>query len=217
MNEEELVGKTMPYGNDDQGAVIDEEEDNDTDLIHENEKKEYSQAFNDALKLVLKYEGGYVNHPNDPGGATNKGVIQKVYDAYRTDLGQETRSVKEITDEEVSEIYFRRYWLAGKCDKLQSRLAVVHFDSCVNAGTKQSAKFLQRAAGAVADGMIGPKTLQAVNDKPEQEMIDSYLQQRRDFYNNLAESKPKLQVFLKGWLNRVAHLDEFVNNGTAYA
>lgn len=172
------------------------------------------RVFNEALELTLRYEGGYVNHPNDPGGATNKGVTQKVYDQYRKEKGLAQKTVKKIPDDEVEDIYYDKYWLKGRCDKLPENLAIVHFDTSVNSGIIQSSKFVQRAVGANDDGMIGPKTLEAVKSavqsKGEMAIVKSFLDQRREFFKLIAERKPKLKVFLKGWMNRVASLEDYI-------
>jgi len=170
------------------------------------------KVFKDALELILKYEGGYVNHPDDPGGATNKGVTQNVYNKYRSSLGQPENDVKEITDNEVEEIYFERYWLTGKCNELPIKLAIVHFDTSVNTGIFQASKFLQRSINVLDDGIIGPKTLEALKGFEEVDVIESYIEKRIEFYKNLVERKPQLKVFLKGWLNRVEHLKQHIES-----
>lgn len=172
------------------------------------------RVFKEALQLTLKYEGGYVNHPNDPGGATNKGVTQKVYDTYRKEHGLATKTVKEISDQEVEDIYYSKYWLKGRCDKLPDNLAIVHFDTSVHSGIRQSSKFVQRSVGANDDGMIGPKTLatveKAVKTVGVPALLKDFLDQRRNFFKLIADRNPKLQVFMKGWMNRVASLENYV-------
>jgi lysozyme family protein len=177
-------------------------------------------AYREALRLILRFEGGYVNDPDDPGGETNKGVTKKVYDEYRKSEGLPLRSVRDITDEEVADIYRKSYWIEGKCDKVGAvRLAIVHFDACVNAGIKQAAKLLQRTVGATDDGAIGSGTLSKVAAKIEKDgdlaTAKECLNKRRDFYNSLVKQKPVLQKFLKGWLNRVATLEKYVTDRKA--
>jgi len=198
--------KTHPYGNKSDGEIIDEAEDDDKEAFNE------KQAFEKALKLVLRYEGGYVNDPSDPGGATNKGVTTAVYNAYRESKKLPLNDVRNISDREVEEIYYKRYWLKAKCDQMHPKLAVVHFDTAVNTGTKQSAKFLQRSVGAIDDGIIGPKTLDRINNYNEQKAINNYLKRRRNFYKMLANKRPKLEKFLKGWLKRVDHLEHIIQS-----
>ena len=115
-----------------------------------------SPAFANAIAFVLRWEGGYVNHPNDPGGATNKGVTQKVYDTWRARQGQAPQGVAQITDDEVHAIYEASYWQASKCQLLASPLDLVQFDTAVNMGVGRSVRFLQKAVGAEPDGNFGP-------------------------------------------------------------
>src|SRR6218665_304282 len=136
-------------------------------------------AFADALARVLVHEGGYVNHPRDPGGATNFGVIQRVYDGYRERKGQPTRSVKDITEFEVKEIYDRQYWQAIKGDKLPLGVSYAVFDGAVNSGPGQSIKWLQRALGVTADGALGEVTLSAVKNHPDHLKLISDICDRR--------------------------------------
>lgn len=167
-------------------------------------------SFDTALQLVLKYEGGYSNNPNDPGGPTNKGIIQKEYDKYRTEKSLPLRSVKEIEDTEVRDIYENKYWKIGHCDVMSSKLAIVHFDTVVNTGITQGAKFLQRCLKVKDDGVVGAGTLKALADSNQDSLIPGYLSQRRAFYQKIVQVNPKLQVFLKGWLRRVDDLEKVV-------
>jgi len=164
-----------------------------------------------ALPLVLKYEGGYTNHPNDKGGETNKGIIQREYDMYRKEKKLNCQSVKFISKEEVEDIYFNKYWIQARCDQLLIKVAVVHFDTAVNTGVKQAAKFLQRSAKVNDDGIIGKITLESVNKIDQNLIVSSYLEQRRAFYNLLVEKNSTQAVFLKGWLNRVVDLQNVIN------
>ena len=159
-----------------------------------------------ALPLVLKYEGGYVNDKDDKGGATNKGITQKVYDSYRIKNSLEVQSVKFISNKEVEDIYFDGYWLAGKCDKLPQKVAVAHFDTCVNSGISRGSKILQKAAGVLVDGAIGNQTLAAVNRMSETILMNKYLDERIRFLNLIVERNPVQGKFLRGWLNRVNSL-----------
>ena len=99
--------------------------------------------FDKSLALVLVHEGGYVNHPKDPGGATNRGVTQAVYDAYRKTRGKAGQSVKFITDEEVNAIYKFQYWDRVQGDLLPAGLDYAVFDFAVNSGVGRASKYLQ--------------------------------------------------------------------------
>ena len=166
--------------------------------------------FDECLSSILRSEGGYVNNPNDPGGATNKGITQKVYDEYRRTAGRIPQPVMLITDAEVADIYKRQYWNPCKCDVLPKGVDLLVFDAAVNTGVKQAAKFLQRALGVDDDGSIGPATIQALTNDVKNGMtadiIENLLSQRRSFYLEIIENKPSLSVFKKGWLARADRL-----------
>jgi lysozyme family protein len=168
-------------------------------------------TFEKALEFVLRWEAGYVNNPNDPGGATNKGIIQKEYDAYRTEKKLSNRSVKEIEDTEVRDIYENKYWKMGHCDVMNDKLSLVHFDTIVNVGITQGAKFLQRCLKVKDDGKIGNGTLKALNASNQDSLIPIYLNQRKSFYQKIVNVNPKLQIFLKGWINRVNSVEKAVS------
>lgn len=157
-------------------------------------------AFADALARVLIHEGGYVNHPADPGGATNRGVIQRVYDGYRKRNGLATRSVHLITDAEVSDIYRRQYWDAVKGDQLPAGVSYVVFDGAVNSGPVQSIKWLQRALGVVDDGVIGNVTLAAVDAHPDHDALIAEICDRRLKFLKALRHWP---TFGRGWTSRV--------------
>lgn len=157
--------------------------------------------FDSALPFILKEEGGYVNDPKDSGGATNRGIIQRTYDAYREAKGHEKRAVRYLTKAETTEIY-SEIWEACKADQLPTGLNLVHFDFSVNAGNRQAAKILQRAAEVEDDGIIGPVTLAKVKTLNVEDLIINYSELRRQFYRGLATARPKDLKFLKGWLLR---------------
>lgn len=147
--------------------------------------------FEKGLKFVLAREGGYSNHPNDSGGETNKGITHKTYDAYRKSQGLPTRSVKDITDKEVKEIYYNNYYKASGADKVgDPKLSTVVFDTAVNMGVSRAKTMLEKSNGNV----------------------DKYLALRQEKYKEFVQAKPSQKVFLKGWQNRVKDLDNYVNS-----
>lgn len=173
-----------------------------------------NSSFERALKFVLKSEGGFINHPHDRGGRTNKGILQRVYDKYRDDRQEDRRDVREISDDEVEDIYYNEYWVPGKCYKFPWPLYVVHFDGCVNTGVGQAGRFLQRAVGAKADGAIGPKTIMAYEDKVKEvgvdEIVKNILEQRKGFYDLLVYQDSTQKSFINGWHNRLDNLKEYI-------
>ncbi len=169
-----------------------------------------STPFQRALAFVLEVEGGYTNDPVDRGGATNKGILQRVYDIYRKAEGLRSADVRHILNIEVEEIYRDAYWLEGDCDRLPWPVSLVHFDACVNTGVTQAARFLQRSVGAEPDGRIGPKTLEALRSLLTREtplaVAERLLLRREPFYRRLVQVDPSQKRFLQGWLNRVEKL-----------
>ena len=157
-----------------------------------------------ALKHVLVHEGGFVNHKDDPGGATNRGVTQRVYDAYRDRQGQSRRSVRAITAEEVADIYKRQYWDAIRGDDLPSGLDYAVFDYAVNSGPRRAAQDLQRELGVAVDGVIGNVTLAGVAKADVYDLIDRLCARRMRFLKGLKHWR----TFGKGWTRRVTDVAE---------
>lgn len=160
-------------------------------------------SFNASLPFVLRWEGGFVNHPADPGGATNRGITQKVYDTWRSSKGLAVRSVSELEDSEMQTIYRGSYWQPPRCDDIGTPLDLVQFDTAVNMGVGRAVCFLQQAVGTNPDGNFGPATLQCVAGCEPGKALATYCQAREDFYRQLVQRKPEMAVFLKGWLNRL--------------
>ena len=162
-----------------------------------------SAAFEASLPFVLRWEGGFVDHPNDPGGRTNKCVTQKVYDAWRKRQGLPVRDVKRLDDTELHRIYESGYWIPPHCDRLARQLDLVHFDTAVNMGPGRAVRFLQKAAGCGVDGDFGSQTEKAVQACRPGDLIASYCATREAYYRELVRRNASLGVFLKGWLNRL--------------
>jgi lysozyme family protein len=152
-----------------------------------------------SIKQVLKHEGGYVNHPSDPGGATNKGITQLTYNAWRKSKGLPMRSVKLLEDAEVGAIYKQNYWDKVHGDELPVGVDYAVFDFAVNSGPARAAKFLQRLVGVAADGIIGPATVIAATAK-QFGLVDKLCDERLRFLQTL----PHWRVFKNGWTSRVA-------------
>jgi len=152
-----------------------------------------------CLAIVLEHEGGWANHPKDPGGATMKGVIQRTYDAYRRSKGLPLRSVRNITDPELQEIYRRDYWNKVSGDALPAGIDLATFDGGVNSGPSRGVKWLQKALGVSQDGVAGPKTVGAANASDQRKVIVSMCAHRLGFLKALSH----WSTFGKGWLRRV--------------
>ena len=153
--------------------------------------------FHDSLIMLLKHEGGFVNHPRDPGGMTNLGVTKKVYEEW---MGREVseQEMRDLQPKDVRDLYKKNYWDRCKCDDLPSGLDVAVFDWAVNSGTGRSSKGVQKACGAEPDGAIGPKTLALVKGQNTQYMIEKFGEIRQNFYESLST----FDTFGKGWTRR---------------
>lgn len=156
--------------------------------------------FTGALAAVLVHEGGFTNHPRDPGGATMKGVTQRVYDDFRVNRGLAPRSVKHLQQAELEEIYRKNYWDAVRCDDLPAGVDYCVFDLAVNSGTNRAARFLQRAVGVLEDGKIGPVTIAAAKALQPKLLVDGICDERICFLKSLGT----FSVFGKGWSRRVS-------------
>jgi lysozyme family protein len=156
-----------------------------------------TKNFRDCLELVLKHEGGFVNHPKDPGGMTNLGVTKKVWEEW---VGHEVdeKAMRELTPALVAHMYEMKYWRTSYCEKLPRGLDLLVFSMAVNAGSGRSVKLLQDSIGVVADGVIGPKTMAKINEANVEALIDKFSEARTAFYKGLKT----FPVFGKGWLNR---------------
>jgi lysozyme family protein len=178
-----------------------------------------------AQEIVAR-EGGFVDHPNDPGGATNFGVTIGTMRRLGIDLDGnglvDTRDVKRLTRAQAVDIFIRFYWELPGINRLPEALQPSVFDMQVNAGAN-AVKILQRMVSemgfsATADGVIGPNTLRAVqaaHDAAPDHIADAYAIARRNYYFRLADRNPRLRVFARarsggkgGWIRRA---EEFMH------
>lgn len=142
-------------------------------------------VFNTALNVTLKFEGGYSNQKNDRGGATNFGITQSTYNSWCKRNGQEPRDVRNITKEEVKEIYYKDYWVASGANKVSDpKMAIALFDSSVLHGVSGAKKIYQKSGGDYR----------------------AFLQARRNRYDEIVDANPSQRKFLNGWRNRVDQL-----------
>ena len=156
-----------------------------------------TKNFRDCLALVLKHEGGYVHHEKDPGGRTNLGVTQRVWEEW---VGHEVdeKAMRALTPALVAPMYEMKYWRTSYCEKLPRGLDLLVFSMAVNAGSGRSVKLLQDAIGVVADGVIGPNTMARINEANVETLIDKFSEARTAFYKGLKT----FPVFGRGWLSR---------------
>lgn len=150
------------------------------------------------LALILKHEGGYVDHPEDPGGATMKGITLATFSAFKG-KPMTKDELRAISDADVNTIYKDQYWDALRCDELKSGVDLLAFDMAVNKGVRRAVRLMQRGAGAVEDGALGPKSMAAINAADPADLIARVSEERRDFYKSLKT----FATFGRGWLRRV--------------
>lgn len=163
----------------------------------------------EAFALTLSHEGGFVNHPRDPGGMTNLGVTKRAWEAYVGHPVSES-DMRALTPERVQLFYKKMYWDKIRGDDLPDGVDYAAYDFAVNSGVNRSAKTMQEIAGVVADGIIGPASLRAIRAVPANEMIDALCMDRLEFLKRL----PTWQTFGKGWSIRVATVERQANEMT---
>lgn len=165
--------------------------------------------FETCLAFVLEREGGYVCHPNDKGGPTNCGITQTVCDELFSSKKLPKMNVRDLTKEQISDIYLNLYWLPTCANYMPAPLDIVVFDSAVNHGVKQSIRFLQHTLDLTdIDGICGAKTLKAVKENADKAraIAITIINRRSQFYDNIVRRDPSQDVFLAGWKNRLKHL-----------
>jgi len=154
-----------------------------------------AKTFQDALKRVLQHEGGYINHPSDPGGETNYGITKATAQNYGY-----KGSMKNIPMDVVERIYKNQFWDALDCDNFPYSFAFQYFDAGVNHGLSNARKILQRALGVKDDGIIGLITLNEVRKQPQFALINLFNAERIQFYTRIKT----FSTFGKGWMSRVS-------------
>ena len=151
--------------------------------------------FEQAFTKLIGHEGGYVNHPDDPGGETNWGVTRRV-----AEENGYTGTMRNFTKDDAMAIYDRRYWMKVSADELPEAVRFDVFDAAVNSGPKQATKWLQRALGVEDDGVIGAQTMAAAKAADGAKLAARFNGQRLMFMTDL----PTWSSFGKGWARRIA-------------
>jgi lysozyme family protein len=161
--------------------------------------------FETCFDLMIAHEGGFVNHPKDPGGMTNLGVTKRVWEEW---VGHEVdeKQMRALTPEIVAPLYKRKYWDAVRADDLVAGVDYCVFDVAVNSGPGRAIKFLQSCVGATPDGGFGAITLAAVKEaeKDPARLIELYCARRLEFLQSLRT----FETFGKGWSRRVQEVKD---------
>lgn len=162
--------------------------------------------FDSSLKHVLVHEGGYVDHPQDPGGATNKGITLAVFRRfYGESMGKD--DLRALADAQLEHIYRDGYWDKCRCDDLPDGVDYVVFDQAVNSGPGRSAKWLQGVTGVAVDGSIGPQTIDAARQHDAPRVINAMCDERLSFLKRIQNGK-LWETFGRGWRARVEGVRE---------
>ncbi|MEO9537261.1 MAG: glycoside hydrolase family 108 protein [Parasphingorhabdus sp.] len=154
-----------------------------------------------AIPKILEHEGGYVNHPSDPGGATNKGITLATFRRYIKPNGT-VADLKALTTAQAVAVYKRQYWDAVSADLLPSGVDYAVADFAVNSGPSRAAKYLQAVVGVTQDGQIGPATIAATKAMPPRVVIERLCDDRLAFMKRIQGGK-LWQTFGRGWQRRV--------------
>lgn len=163
--------------------------------------------FDVIKRHVLEWEGGFANHPSDPGGATNKGITLATYRKY---FGQErtVEDLKNISDAEWDRIFRTGFYDPMRADDIRNdAIAMLCVDMCWMSGTRTAIKKIQACLGTKADGEVGKLTLGLLNDPDEKATFDKLKEMRRYWLESIVRNRPESKVFLKGWLNRLDSIE----------
>lgn len=165
---------------------------------------DYSMAdYKKLIPLIKKWEGGFANHPNDPGGATNSGItlttFRSVYGKSKT-----VQDLKNMTNEQWEYIFKTRFWDRWKADDIDNQaIANLVVDWVWTSGV-YGIKYVQRILGVTDDGVVGKKTIAALNDYPSQkDLFGKIWARRKKYFDDIVKRNPSQKVFLKGWYNRI--------------
>lgn len=161
------------------------------------------------IPIILKWEGGWSNHPSDRGGATMRGITFGTFCEWRKQkhLPEPTlEDLKGISEEEWGNIFTHFFWNRWKADKIENQsIANILVDFAWASGTTTAIRYIQKhVLGVGADGLSGPATVGAINSYPDQKKLFELIKQARlQFVDIIVERNPSQQVFLRGWKNRI--------------
>lgn len=165
----------------------------------------YSDEFRHAVLFILKaegglrHDGGYVWHPNDPGGETKYGISQRAYPK---------ENIKNLTQARAIFLYHRDYWRAAHCNEWPAGVGLAVLDTAVQHGYRTAIKLLQEVAGVKADGLVGRNTRAAVHGADPEWLVARLALRRARFYARILRNKPPQAVFIEGWHNRLCDLTD---------
>jgi lysozyme family protein len=167
-------------------------------------RKNFVRSFSETLK----HEGGFVNHPKDPGGMTNLGVTKRVWEDYTGRQASEA-DMRALTPEMVKPLYLDRYWNRVGGDELPSGVDFVIYDFAVNSGPARAIRYAQKLVGATQDGMMGPQTLVKIKEYCDQNGEEYFIHAYTDARMAFLEGLSTFNTFGKGWSKRVNDVEHY--------
>ena len=165
--------------------------------------------YEKLIPTVLKWEGGFVNHPSDPGGATNSGVTLST---FRSVYGKDktVQDLKNMTRKQWEYIFKTRFWDIWKADDIDNQSIANLLVDWLWASGAYGIKYPQEVLGVKTDGIVGLKTLAAINYYPnKKELFDKLWNRRKKHFEDIVRNRPQSKVFLKGWLRRLSDFKWF--------
>lgn len=161
------------------------------------------------VPFILKWEGGFVDDPDDLGGATNRGVTIGTYATYCKKKGYPAPTVerlKNLSEKDWAEILETMYWDRWKADDIKSQSVANILVDWVWASGVNGIKIPQQVLGVTVDGIVGTKTLAALNARNPKELFEEIKEARVQFIEDICRKRPANNKFKKGWLNRINNL-----------
>lgn len=158
------------------------------------------------VPFILQWEGGFVNDPDDLGGATNMGVTIGTYEAYCRKKGYPRPTIerlKNLTKEDWAEIFKTMYWDRWRADEIKNQSVANIVVDWVWASGVHGIKRPQRLLGVVADGLVGAKTITAMNAADPKKLFEAIKADRAKFIDEICKARPKNEKYRKGWMNRI--------------
>lgn len=165
---------------------------------------DYSMAdYKKLIPIIKRWEGGFANHPNDPGGATNSGItlttFRSVYGKSKT-----VQDLKNMTNEQWEYIFKTRFWDRWKADDIDNQAIANLLVDWLWASGIYGIKYPQSVLGVKVDGLVGLKTLAAINYNPnKRDLFNKFWQRRKKHFDDIVRNRPASKVFYKGWMNRL--------------
>lgn len=158
------------------------------------------------VPFILQWEGGFVNDPDDLGGATNKGITIGTFTEYKKQKGQKAPTVedlKNISDAEWHDVFKSLYWDRWKADEIKSQAVANILVDWVWASGSHGIKRPQRLLGVKADGIVGKQTIAALNAMDAATLFKMIKDDRAKFIDEICKARPKNEKYRKGWMNRI--------------